>query len=91
MSVAGTLHRRQELRAPSRRARLRLSEGLLSAIPMLVLLVAGFFAPLALVILYSFMPRGSFSPSASQRSRTTSILSSRASTSRSAGRCSCRC
>jgi spermidine/putrescine transport system permease protein len=62
MSVAGTLHRREDLRAPSRRARLRLSDGLLSAVPMLALLVAGFFGPLALVILYSFMPRGSFSP-----------------------------
>jgi len=63
MSLAGTLHRREELRAPSRpTARLRLSEGLLSAVPMLVLLVVGFFGPLALVVLYSFMPRGSFSP-----------------------------
>jgi spermidine/putrescine transport system permease protein len=63
MSVAGTLHRREELRAPSRqRARLGLSEGLLSAVPMLILLLVGFFGPLALVILYSFMPRGTFSP-----------------------------
>ena len=36
--------------------------GALSAVPMLVLLVIGFFGPLALVVLYSFMPRGSFSP-----------------------------
>jgi spermidine/putrescine transport system permease protein len=62
MSVAGTLHRREELRVSPRRVRRRPSEGLIAALPMLVLLVAGFFGPLALVVLYSFMPRGSFSP-----------------------------
>jgi spermidine/putrescine transport system permease protein len=47
--------------APTAR-RFRLTEGIASALPMILLLVLGFFGPLALVILYSFMPRGSFSP-----------------------------
>lgn len=36
--------------------------GLWSAVPLGLLLLAGFFGPLLLVVLYSFMPRGSFSP-----------------------------
>jgi len=36
--------------------------GFWCALPMLLLLCLGFLAPLALVVLYSFMPRGSFSP-----------------------------
>ena len=37
-----------------------LSEGLVAALPILLLLVLGFFGPMALVLVYSFMPRGSF-------------------------------
>lgn len=36
--------------------------GFWAALPMVLLLVLGFFAPIAMVVLYSFMPRGSFSP-----------------------------
>ncbi len=36
--------------------------GFWCALPMLLLLGLGFLAPLLLVVLYSFMPRGSFSP-----------------------------
>ena len=39
----------------------RLSEGLLAALPILMLLLLGFFGPMLLVLVYSFMPRGSFS------------------------------
>ena len=39
-----------------------LSSGLLGSAPLFVLLGLGFFGPLALVILYSVQPRGSFSP-----------------------------
>ncbi|MEF2553514.1 ABC transporter permease [Aurantimonas sp. A2-1-M11] len=38
------------------------SAGLWSSLPLSLLLLAGFFGPLVLVVLYSFMPRGSFSP-----------------------------
>jgi spermidine/putrescine transport system permease protein len=38
------------------------SPGFWSALPMLLLLGLGFLAPLLLVVLYSFMPRGTFSP-----------------------------
>lgn len=38
----------------------KMSEGLVSALPIIVLLVLGFFGPMALVLVYSFMPRGSF-------------------------------
>ncbi|MFO7856661.1 MAG: ABC transporter permease [Paracoccaceae bacterium] len=38
------------------------STGFWCALPLLLLLGLGFLAPLALVVLYSFMPRGSFSP-----------------------------
>lgn len=40
----------------------RIPPGALCAAPLLLLLVLGFLAPLLLVVLYSFMPRGSFSP-----------------------------
>ncbi len=42
------------------RPQIRASAGLLSAMPMIVLMALGFAAPLAMVVLYSFMPRGSF-------------------------------
>ena len=38
-----------------------LSEGVVSALPIILLLLAGFFGPMVLVLVYSFMPRGSFS------------------------------
>jgi len=38
----------------------KMSEGLVSALPIIVLLVLGFFGPMILVLVYSFMPRGSF-------------------------------
>ena len=38
----------------------KLSEGLVSALPVITLLVLGFFGPMVLVLVYSFMPRGSF-------------------------------
>ena len=38
----------------------KMSEGLASALPIIVLLVLGLFGPMALVLIYSFMPRGSF-------------------------------
>ena len=38
----------------------KMSEGLVSALPIIVLLVLGVFGPMALVLIYSFMPRGSF-------------------------------
>jgi spermidine/putrescine transport system permease protein len=38
----------------------KMSEGMVSALPIIVLLVLGFFGPMALVLVYSFMPRGSF-------------------------------
>lgn len=37
------------------------SEGLVSALPIMLLLTLGFFGPMVLVLIYSFMPRGSFS------------------------------
>jgi spermidine/putrescine transport system permease protein len=39
-----------------------LPAGFWYAAPMLLLLLLGFLAPLALVVLYSFMPRGTFTP-----------------------------
>ena len=42
--------------------RFKLSAGALCAAPLLVLLVFGFFGPMAMVALYSVQPRGSFSP-----------------------------
>lgn len=51
---------------PARLSRLRrlqgIPTGLLCALPIGLLLVLGFLGPLALVVLFSFMPRGSFSP-----------------------------
>ena len=47
---------------PARLKELSTSAGLWSSLPLSVLLLAGFFGPLLLVVLYSFMPRGSFSP-----------------------------
>lgn len=47
---------------PARPAFKRPSAGFWCAAPIGLLLVGGFLAPLALVVLYSFMPRGSFSP-----------------------------
>lgn len=38
----------------------KMSEGLVSALPIIVMLVLGFFGPMLLVLIYSFMPRGSF-------------------------------
>jgi spermidine/putrescine transport system permease protein len=38
----------------------KMSEGLVSALPVIVLLILGFFGPMLLVLVYSFMPRGSF-------------------------------
>ena len=43
------------------RAPWRPSTGLLCALPMLLLLGLGFLAPLLIVAIYSFMPRGTFS------------------------------
>jgi spermidine/putrescine transport system permease protein len=64
--IAGTFPRGRgaetNVTAGARRERFRLSDGLSSALPMVLLLALGFFGPLALVVLYSFMPRGSFSP-----------------------------
>lgn len=42
--------------------RLPHNAGFWSAMPLSLLLLFGFFGPLVLVVLYSFMPRGSFSP-----------------------------
>ncbi len=39
----------------------RFSDGFIAALPIIVLLTLGFFGPMALVLIYSFMPRGSFS------------------------------
>ncbi len=60
--LAETLPKRQAA-APAGQPRLALplSEGLTSALPVILLLLLGFFGPLALVLAYSFMPRGSFS------------------------------
>ncbi|MEM1314547.1 MAG: ABC transporter permease [Pseudomonadota bacterium] len=41
---------------------LRGSPGLWCAVPLLLLLIFGFLAPLLMVVLYSFMPRGTFTP-----------------------------
>lgn len=38
----------------------KLPPGLVSALPIVVLLVVGFLGPMVLVVIYSFMPRGSF-------------------------------
>ncbi len=38
----------------------KMSPGLVSALPIMVLLVIGFLGPMVLVLVYSFMPRGSF-------------------------------
>jgi len=48
--------------APARPAFRGPSAGLWCALPIGLLLLGGFLAPLALVVLYSFMPRGTFSP-----------------------------
>jgi len=40
----------------------KVSTGLWYALPMGLLLISGFLAPLVMVLLYSFMPRGTFSP-----------------------------
>ena len=45
---------------PARTGR-RFSDGFIAALPIIVLLTLGFFGPMALVLIYSFMPRGSFS------------------------------
>lgn len=39
----------------------KMSGGLVSALPIIVLLILGFGGPMVLVLIYSFMPRGSFS------------------------------
>ena len=41
-------------------ARWKVSEGFVAALPIMVLLLLGFVGPMALVLAYSFMPRGSF-------------------------------
>ncbi len=46
---------------PAPRAAWRPSAGLLCALPMILLLALGFLAPLLIVAVYSFMPRGTFS------------------------------
>lgn len=46
-------------RVPARRA---LPAGLWCALPLCALMLVGFVAPLLLVVIYSFMPRGTFSP-----------------------------
>ena len=48
--------------APARLRLPRPEAGFWFALPIGALMVAGFLAPLALVVLYSFMPRGTFSP-----------------------------
>ena len=50
-----TARRRPALRLPA------LSPGLLSGLPLALLLLAGFLGPLVFVTLYSFMPAGTFS------------------------------
>ena len=66
----------------------KVSEGFVAALPIIILLFIGFIGPMALVLIYSFMPRGSFSIPGRRRWRTTSISSSRTSTSPSPGRSS---
>ncbi len=39
---------------------MKLPEGFIAALPLLLLLLLGFFGPMVLVLIYSFMPRGSF-------------------------------
>ena len=47
--------------APENRPAWKMSGGLVSALPIIVLLILGFGGPMVLVLIYSFMPRGSFS------------------------------
>ncbi len=47
--------------APENRPAWKMSGGLVSALPIIVLLILGFVGPMVLVLIYSFMPRGSFS------------------------------
>lgn len=59
--IAGTDAAARPIRAPA----LRIASpgaGFWCALPLLLLLGLGFAGPMALVVLYSFMPRGSFSP-----------------------------
>ena len=39
----------------------KVSEGFVAALPIIILLIIGFAGPMVLVLVYSFMPRGSFS------------------------------
>ena len=41
----------------------KVSEGFVAALPIIILLIIGFAGPMVLVLVYSFMPRGSFSVS----------------------------
>jgi spermidine/putrescine transport system permease protein len=47
--------------ASERRPPWKMSGGLVSALPIITLLILGFVGPMVLVLVYSFMPRGSFS------------------------------
>jgi spermidine/putrescine transport system permease protein len=47
--------------ASERRPAWKMSGGLVSALPIITLLILGFVGPMVLVLVYSFMPRGSFS------------------------------
>jgi spermidine/putrescine transport system permease protein len=47
--------------ASERRPAWKVSGGLVSALPIITLLILGFVGPMVLVLVYSFMPRGSFS------------------------------
>ena len=54
--------RRISLNWQTMKERVALSPGAWSALPVTLLLIGGFFGPLLLVLVYSFMPRGTFSP-----------------------------
>ncbi|MBT5781518.1 MAG: ABC transporter permease [Rhodospirillaceae bacterium] len=54
-------HNADDDSAPERRPAWKMSGGLVSALPIIVLLILGFVGPMVLVLIYSFMPRGSFS------------------------------
>ena len=47
--------------AAEKRPAWKLSGGMISALPITTLLILGFVGPMVLVLIYSFMPRGSFS------------------------------
>ena len=48
-------------KASEKRPAWKMSGGLVSALPVIALLILGFVGPMVLVLVYSFMPRGSFS------------------------------